>query len=237
MPWPPRASMYRSAGGSRLCCITTPRSSSWVAPSSGNRNVLGSLLLAVHDQQGDLVYAGDVGTGFTDAARRQLLEQLRVLSRDEPPITGPTQLTHAWPGRPHVGASPCTGSSRAWSARSSTDPSARVAGFVIRPGEACVPIENRARCVGPRRALSSSEPIRRVLRQAVHAHLAVEGGAGIPSRSAAIDLLPSHSARARMSSSRSIRSSGVRLRRRRCGRLVGGAGRRCRCESSSARRS
>ncbi|WP_226359373.1 hypothetical protein [Pseudonocardia sp. ICBG601] len=73
------------------------------SPSSGNRNVLGSLLLAVHDQQGDLVYAGDVGTGFTDAARRQLLEQLRVLSRDEPPITGPTQLTHAWPGRARRG--------------------------------------------------------------------------------------------------------------------------------------
>lgn len=34
---------------------------------TGNQNVLGSLLLGAHDGDGDLVYVGDVGTGFTDA--------------------------------------------------------------------------------------------------------------------------------------------------------------------------
>ena len=42
------------------------------SPSSGNAHVLGALLLAAHDPDGELVYVGDVGTGFTDAARRRL---------------------------------------------------------------------------------------------------------------------------------------------------------------------
>jgi ATP-dependent DNA ligase len=39
-------------------------------PATGNRNVLGSLLLAGHIDDGVLVYAGDVGTGFTATPRR-----------------------------------------------------------------------------------------------------------------------------------------------------------------------
>ena len=36
------------------------------SPSTGNADVLGSLLLAAYDPDGELVYVGDVGTGFTD---------------------------------------------------------------------------------------------------------------------------------------------------------------------------
>ena len=42
-------------------------------PGQGRRaGGVGSLLFGVHDDEGRLVYAGHVGTGFTDAARREL---------------------------------------------------------------------------------------------------------------------------------------------------------------------
>jgi bifunctional non-homologous end joining protein LigD len=47
---------------------------------------LGSLLLAGHAESGDLVYLGDVGTGFTDAARRHLLQVMRLLQRADSPF-------------------------------------------------------------------------------------------------------------------------------------------------------
>ncbi|MDT7575819.1 MAG: hypothetical protein QOH17_2152 [Pseudonocardiales bacterium] len=53
------------------------------SPSTVKADVLGSLLLAAYDPDGELVYLGDVGTGFTDATRRHLVELRRpaVLSR------------------------------------------------------------------------------------------------------------------------------------------------------------
>jgi bifunctional non-homologous end joining protein LigD len=70
------------------------------SPSTGNANVLGSLLLAAHDLGGELVYVGDVGTGFTDAVRRRLLGLLRPLHRDDPPFVGEFVRARGWPGRP-----------------------------------------------------------------------------------------------------------------------------------------
>jgi len=46
------------------------------------------------------VYVGDVGTGFTDAARRHLLELLAPLRRDEPPFAGVFVRARGWVGRP-----------------------------------------------------------------------------------------------------------------------------------------
>ena len=70
------------------------------SPSTGNANVLSALLLAAHNPDGELVYVGDVGTGFTDAARRRLLDLLQPLHRDDSPFAEPFERACGWPGRP-----------------------------------------------------------------------------------------------------------------------------------------
>jgi bifunctional non-homologous end joining protein LigD len=52
---------------------------------------LGSLVLGVH-RAGELVYVGNVGTGFTDQTIKELLEQLRPLERPTTPFTTPPKL-------------------------------------------------------------------------------------------------------------------------------------------------
>lgn len=51
----------------------------------GSRSGFGALLLAVNDDSG-LVYAGRVGTGFDQAALKQLHEQMQALERDTTPL-------------------------------------------------------------------------------------------------------------------------------------------------------
>ncbi len=56
-------------------------------PGTGRRDgMIGSLLLAVHDSAGRLVYAGKVGTGFTDTMLRQLADALRPHATANSPI-------------------------------------------------------------------------------------------------------------------------------------------------------
>ncbi len=80
------------------------RSSSWVklrteqtadlvivgmSPPKGSRVGLGSLHLAVWDPEANgLVYAGRVGTGFSDAKLAELTERLSANRRDDPPCRG-----------------------------------------------------------------------------------------------------------------------------------------------------
>lgn len=52
----------------------------------GSRVALGALLVGYHDD-GDLVYAGKVGTGFDDATLRALHSRLVPLEQDRPPFT------------------------------------------------------------------------------------------------------------------------------------------------------
>src|SRR5262249_55340420 len=53
---------------------------------SGSRaSTFGSLVLAVNDG-GELLYAGNVGTGFDDREIQKLLAKLRPLERPEPPF-------------------------------------------------------------------------------------------------------------------------------------------------------
>jgi bifunctional non-homologous end joining protein LigD len=58
-------------------------------PGAGRRaGSIGSLLVAVRDERDGLVFAGHVGTGFTDAALDRLRHELVVLARETPPVAG-----------------------------------------------------------------------------------------------------------------------------------------------------
>ena len=66
-------------------------------PGKGNRTgQVGSLLIGVHDASG-LIYAGHVGTGFTDETLRMLGSRLRPLRRADSPFDGPVPPEHARP--------------------------------------------------------------------------------------------------------------------------------------------
>jgi bifunctional non-homologous end joining protein LigD len=66
-------------------------------PGQGNRTgLVGSLLIGVNDASG-LIYAGHVGTGFTDETLRMLGDKLRPLRRPESPFDGPVPPEHARP--------------------------------------------------------------------------------------------------------------------------------------------
>lgn len=53
-----------------------------------NPDQIRSLLVAVPDEEGDLVYAGRVGTGFTQAQLAEIKKRLERIRRKTPPIAG-----------------------------------------------------------------------------------------------------------------------------------------------------
>ncbi|GAB2747434.1 non-homologous end-joining DNA ligase [Amycolatopsis magusensis] len=58
-------------------------------PGGGRRSdTVGALLLGAHDAAGDLVYIGDVGTGFSEATLADLLDRLQPLERARSPFSG-----------------------------------------------------------------------------------------------------------------------------------------------------
>jgi len=57
----------------------------------GSRVGFGSLLVGVHDDAGDLVYAGGVGTGFNDRSLADLLARMQKLAIDERPFRNRTE--------------------------------------------------------------------------------------------------------------------------------------------------
>lgn len=61
-------------------CFTEP---------AGARPYLGALLLGVHGRGGNLTFAGKVGTGWSDAAARDLRARLEPLRRAESPFVPP----------------------------------------------------------------------------------------------------------------------------------------------------
>ena len=66
-------------------------------PGKGNRTgQVGSLLIGVNDAPG-LIYAGHVGTGFTDETLRMLGDKLRPLRRPDSPFATPAPPEHARP--------------------------------------------------------------------------------------------------------------------------------------------
>ncbi|HEX9146687.1 MAG TPA: DNA ligase D, partial [Candidatus Binatia bacterium] len=56
---------------------------------AGTRVGLGALLLGVHDEQGQLRYAGRVGTGFNERSLRELHARLNKLARKTSPFINP----------------------------------------------------------------------------------------------------------------------------------------------------
>jgi bifunctional non-homologous end joining protein LigD len=65
-------------------------------PGKGNREgQVGSLLVGVHDDDGGLLYAGHVGTGFSVETLRVLGRLLSPLRRDSSPFSSPVPPEHA----------------------------------------------------------------------------------------------------------------------------------------------
>ena len=59
----------------------------WRQGKGSRKNSFGSLLLALPDDNGELHYAGRVGTGFNDADLKDLRTQLEKLIRKTPPVS------------------------------------------------------------------------------------------------------------------------------------------------------
>jgi bifunctional non-homologous end joining protein LigD len=58
----------------------------------GSRTGIGSLLLGVHDKDGKLRYAGNVGTGFNERVLRDIREKLDALAADKPAFAPDPEL-------------------------------------------------------------------------------------------------------------------------------------------------
>lgn len=91
----------------RDSAYVTRRSSDWIKVKCGQRQEfviggytdpkgsragVGSLLLGVHDDQGRLRYAGNVGTGFNERSLREIREQLDALATDKPAFAPDPEL-------------------------------------------------------------------------------------------------------------------------------------------------
>ena len=61
----------------------------WIAGGGRHVRGVGSLLVGAHNGDGDLVYAGHVGSGLSDRMRRTLAAQLTQLHAHASPFTGP----------------------------------------------------------------------------------------------------------------------------------------------------
>jgi bifunctional non-homologous end joining protein LigD len=55
----------------------------------GSRSFFGALLLGYHDKEGQLVYAGKVGTGFTTQSLHDVHRELKKHNTAQPPFTNP----------------------------------------------------------------------------------------------------------------------------------------------------
>ncbi len=66
----------------------------WTEPS-GSRAGFGALLLGYYDKHRRLVYAGRVGTGFSNSSLRQLKALLHKLEQDQPPFEEPPSGSEA----------------------------------------------------------------------------------------------------------------------------------------------
>ncbi|MFX8012323.1 ATP-dependent DNA ligase, partial [Acinetobacter baumannii] len=56
---------------------------------AGQRSGFGAILVGVHDEQGQLQYAGRVGTGFDERLLGSMLKQFRQREQDQPAFVNP----------------------------------------------------------------------------------------------------------------------------------------------------
>jgi bifunctional non-homologous end joining protein LigD len=91
-------STYRSGRGRDWLKIKCQRRQEFTVVGytdpGGSRSHFGALLLAV-EQDGQLVYAGKVGTGFTEASLRELSGKLKKLHTKQTPVENPPQGVEA----------------------------------------------------------------------------------------------------------------------------------------------
>ena len=96
-----RDSSYRSARSTDWIKLKCSRRQEFViggyTDPQGTRTGIGALLLGVHDDHGELQYAGDVGTGFTQQALGVIKKALTPLTRTTRPFAAPAKIE----GRPH----------------------------------------------------------------------------------------------------------------------------------------
>jgi bifunctional non-homologous end joining protein LigD len=91
----------------RQSAYVTRRSSDWVklkcgrrqefviggyTDPKGSRTGIGSLLLGVHDRDGALRYAGNVGTGFNERVLREIRAKLDTLGADKSPFAAGSEI-------------------------------------------------------------------------------------------------------------------------------------------------
>ena len=90
---------YRSGRGRDWLKIKCSKNQEFViggfTEPAGSRSGLGALLVGVHDEQGNLLYAGRVGTGFTQQSLKELRSRLNSLERDSPPFINPPKGAEA----------------------------------------------------------------------------------------------------------------------------------------------
>jgi bifunctional non-homologous end joining protein LigD len=73
----------------------------WTEPK-GSRKGLGALVLAVHDDQGDLIDVGRVGTGFDQAMLAALHHRLKAIEQKASPLGKPTRGKSVHWARPEL---------------------------------------------------------------------------------------------------------------------------------------
>jgi len=81
---------YRSGRGRDWLKVKCSKNQEFViggfTEPAGSRSGLGALLVGVYDASGNLLYAGKVGTGFTQQSLKELRSRLNLLERDSPPF-------------------------------------------------------------------------------------------------------------------------------------------------------